>query len=294
MSEPSRQKRLFQFSLRAFLICVAVFAAGLAFHTRRVKQANSRERAVESLRMCGATVRYQHEAKGRREPTTGWLVRLFGPEYFRKVHSLHFGHETRDGLMSVFDDDLELLGDLPNTRELSLITSNVTTDGLVSLRHLKKLESFRFGVSGGWTIEGDGRGLAYIGTCPRLRRLVLHNVPPAKNGLSFLYALPELEELGLVDMNVSDHLEVLRKLSGLKTLNMSGSDVTDDALSPVVEVTSLKHLDLSGTKVTDRGLATLAKLKHLTTLNVRLTAVTHVGVTAIKQALPSCDVRWQP
>ncbi len=300
MYELGQKKRLAQFGVLSVLICVAIFAACLGFHTRRLDQAKRRDQAVESLRLCGGAVRYQHEVLGRGEPAPEWLLRLFGPSYFRQVHSLHFGQETREGQLRsfnpenrVFDDNLELLRDLPEIRELSLITSNLTTDGLVSMRHLKKLQSFRFGGCG-ISIEGDGRGLSYIGTCPKLRRLVLHNVPLPSGGLSFVYALPELEELGLVDMKVGDQLVVVRRLSRLKTLDLSGSDVTDDSLTAVVEATSLEHLDLSNTGVTDRGLAALYKLRNLNTLDVHLTGVTHDGVAAIKRELPTCHVKSQP
>jgi hypothetical protein len=53
---------------------------------------------------------------------------------------------------------------------------------------------------------------------------------------------------------------------------------------------SLESLNLFGTEVTDEAIQHLAALKNLKNLNLRRSKVTPAGVEALSKALPGCDI----
>ena len=61
-------------------------------------------------------------------------------------------------------------------------------------------------------------------------------------------------------------------------------------LKVVKGMTELKELGLSGTKITDAGLKDLAGLKQLETLYLNQTKTTEAGVAELKKALPKCTI----
>jgi len=62
--------------------------------------------------------------------------------------------------------------------------------------------------------------------------------------------------------------------------------VRDDDLPKLARLTRLKVLWLTGTQVTDAGLDALAPLRNLTQLDVTNTAVTPAGIAELKKRLP--------
>lgn len=78
---------------------------------------------------------------------------------------------------------------------------------------------------------------------------------------------------------------VLADVSRVETvtaLNLSGSSaVTDDGVRHLARLTSLRHLDLSGTNVTDTGLQVLRHLPRLETISLAWTRTTDAGVRAL-------------
>ena len=65
-------------------------------------------------------------------------------------------------------------------------------------------------------------------------------------------------------------LKRLMALTGLRSLRLSGTQVTDEGLKHLEGLTKLEHLELDGTEVTDEGIEELRK------------------------ALPNCDIRREP
>ena len=114
-------------------------------------------------------------------------------------------------------------------------------------------------------------------------------------------------------------LAVLATLKELLSLNLGGTDVTDEGLVHLASLTSLRRLHLEKTKVSDDGLARLAKLENLSYLNLYQTGVTDSGLTHLEglknlknlylwqtkvtpdgasdlqQALPDCEINlgWE-
>ncbi|NOX55360.1 MAG: leucine-rich repeat domain-containing protein [Planctomycetes bacterium] len=76
----------------------------------------------------------------------------------------------------------------------------------------------------------------------------------------------------------------------LRTLDLSGTDVTDRGLECLSGLVNLESLNLSGTEVTDRGTHHLKGLRKLNWLNLQNTAVTAAGLRRLQAALPACEI----
>ncbi|HEY9754966.1 MAG TPA: hypothetical protein V6C97_07395 [Oculatellaceae cyanobacterium] len=82
-------------------------------------------------------------------------------------------------------------------------------------------------------------------------------------------SLPDLNELRLDFLKIGQReLDVLRYFKGLKTLWLTGTDLSDQALEAISSIPSLSHLILKKTSITDGGIVHLKGLSALQTLNV--------------------------
>ncbi|MBN9524421.1 hypothetical protein J0H58_38890 [bacterium] len=190
-------------------------------------------------------------------------------------------------------------------RELDVGSSAVTEGGLAGLEKLERLQVL--GVSG---VKLTDAGLAALGRCRNLRALTLSPHGQTGAGLGALGALKHLERLKMpgasgpslkdADLNGLGTLRGVRellimyhrdlgdaalaevgKLTGLRVLFLTGTNVTDAGLKHLAGLRGLEELELADTRVTDASLAQLAKLPTLKTLRVNRTAVTEAGLRAI-------------
>ncbi|HKO57436.1 MAG TPA: C45 family autoproteolytic acyltransferase/hydrolase [Thermoanaerobaculia bacterium] len=100
--------------------------------------------------------------------------------------------------------------------------------------------------------------------------------------LPLLRDLPDLRTVQLAGTNVGD--EALAQLAGLtrlEQLGLKGTRVTDAGLVHVGRLTNLINLNLSDTQVTDAGLAQLGKLSRLETISLANDAITDAGLAHI-------------
>jgi Leucine-rich repeat (LRR) protein len=82
-------------------------------------------------------------------------------------------------------------------------------------------------------------------------------------------SMPNLNELRLDFLKVgASEMESLRYFSGLKTLWLTGTDLTDEGLDPLGSLGGLVHLILKKTRITDSGINKLKNLSALETLNL--------------------------
>jgi hypothetical protein len=110
--------------------------------------------------------------------------------------------------------------------------------------------------------------------------------------LDVLKGLTRLRRLYLSGTRVTDRgLSRLEGLEHLEDLYLIGDAITDDGLEHIARLKGLRRLDLSGTRVTDRGLEHLQGLKELRTLDLAQTRVTRQGIQALQAALPGTDIR---
>lgn len=81
--------------------------------------------------------------------------------------------------------------------------------------------------------------------------------------------LKQLRDLNLSRSNMDDNaLYHLTNLPQLRNLNLSNTSLTDNGLEPIGKFTKLKNLNLSKTKITGSGLSELSNCKKLTELNL--------------------------
>ncbi len=97
--------------------------------------------------------------------------------------------------------------------------------------------------------------------------------------LNRLAAIRSLRTLNLSGPNMTDaRLKELAELKALQTLNLRHTEVTDEGMKDLAKMAALQELDVSWTKVTDAGLKDLADLPALQTLDVRENKVTDAGL----------------
>jgi len=95
---------------------------------------------------------------------------------------------------------------------------------------------------------------------------------------------PEMEARLQVHPEFGDQdVEVLLALSpgAIQSLNLSGSQITDEGLQSLPRLPGLHEISLHNTKIGDAGLARVGALKHLRQLNLLHTKVTDAGIEAL-------------
>jgi len=81
-------------------------------------------------------------------------------------------------------------------------------------------------------------------------------------------AVPHLSEVRLDFLKVGvRELSSLRYFTELKTLWLTGTEITDESLEPLAGYNGIAHLVLKKTRITDSGIARLKTLEKLQTLN---------------------------
>jgi hypothetical protein len=87
-----------------------------------------------------------------------------------------------------------------------------------------------------------------------------------------------------------EDLEPLEALTGLRWLNLNGSNATDAGMVHLRNLRRLERLSLSGTRITDAGLVHLHGLKSLDYVDLIGTRVTGQGVADLREAVPGVVV----
>jgi hypothetical protein len=143
-----------------------------------------------------------------------------------------------------------------------------------------------------YTQVGDA-GLAHLRPVAGLQKLLLSGTRLSNQGLADVGRLAELRVLYLSGTEVGDagllHLAPLVRLEEVNLSQCKG--VTDQGAARLTKLTSLKQLNLTGTQLTDEGLSQLAALRSLEGLYLHGTQVSEEGVQRFRAALPGCRVR---
>ena len=180
----------------------------------------------------------------------------------------------------VTDADLARLSELPDLKTIHFgmcTVSKLRIDALCSLPKLEAIDISLAAFCGGRREKEDDPAL------PEDR--VEFRLPP----------LPRLRGLNL--WGLPFHGEGLEHLRSIETLDLTGTDVGDDAMPKFESLPNLTRLSLVGTNVTDAGLAHLTGLKHLRTLRVSRDKTTDDGIRLLQAVLPDCRIErvtWSP
>ena len=200
------------------------------------------------------------------------------------------------------DDDLSLVGQLVNLKELYIHESKVTDAGLKHLRalknlqtlslattpvtnaglkHLRPLTSLRFLNLSGTQISDDG--LKHLKPLENLRDLSLDKTAVQGRGLAHLKRLPRLDSLDLSEMQVGDAgLAQLKHLTSVTTLILAKAGITDDRLEHLKHVKNLRVLILNENAIKGPGLPQLAELGKLKILGLEKTKLTNATLTYLE------------
>jgi hypothetical protein len=135
-------RRYFQFSLRSFLIFVAVFSIGLGWlETNARKQHYS----IERIQQLGGRVRFDYERNSPDDPDDGWspidqvpwpawLGESRGRYLFATVEAIYLND------CDLGDEALSHASTFPDLLVLSVDSSMVTDSGVKSIRSLQNLD----------------------------------------------------------------------------------------------------------------------------------------------------------
>jgi hypothetical protein len=267
MGKPKkRRRRWLQFSLRSFLIAVAVFGVWFGF---LVRSARKQQAAVEAILRDGGVVfydfqsarppasRYDAEAKST---VPAWLLTRLGVDLFHDVEAI-----------IIFD------------------ASKITDEALPHIARLTRLR--RLHLAGAMNITDAG--VAHLASLQRLEVFDVERVKVGNECLRIVASLPLIEFICMDETRVSDEgLSHLKRLRQLKSLSFNGNDITDAGLEQLAGLSSLEHLSLCGTKVTSDGLDHLTGLKNLQTLFLTYPNVD--DTTTLEKALPNCAILLNP
>ena len=253
------KRRWMKISVRGLLIMLTALCVLLGIEALRVHR---QQRAVERVKGLGGLVAFDDQIpKGTwsDQPIGApqWLTRNTGEGWFQKVVLINF-----DKGSNPTNDDLVLLRDLPDVREITLFNKKkITDEGLVHLGRLKYLEKLPLH---GTRVRGPG--LRHFRT-QKLTLITLEDTPFGDGGMVYLANRP-----------------------GLQYLNLSGTKITDHGLFALVHLPSLTRLEVSRTAISDEGLEHLARLTSLTQLFISNTNTTETGRARLRTSLPKCRI----
>jgi hypothetical protein len=125
--------------------------------------------------------------------------------------------------------------------------------------------------------------------------LVVEGKPATDDDIAeFVATFPKIDQLDISNTQITDDaLASAARLPALWRLLARHTDVTDTGVARLASLQQLAMLELDGTEITDAGIADLAKLPRLNRLNVSGTRITDAGLahlTASSATLLLLDV----
>jgi len=143
------------------------------------------------------------------------------------------------------------------------------------------------------SVGATDEALAHLGGLTWLEWLDLSCSGVTGTGLSHLGGMKLLEQLELWGAALtSDGLAHLPDLPGLRRLTLSiNFGLTGGALSHLINrLPALEDLDISNSEIGDEAVPHLGRLTGLRQLNVRYTCISRDGAKELKAALPHCRI----
>jgi serine/threonine protein kinase/Leucine-rich repeat (LRR) protein len=175
------------------------------------------------------------------------------------------------------DDDLKQFVNLIDLESLNLVTVNVTPAGIAHLQGLKSLKTLHLAARRLPPAVLDAFQLALPQCKIVLKQPLDTEVARALIGRQGRVTVVTGLGMELADVATTDALPGDDYL--IRAINLSGArEIDDDALKPLHELSGLESLVLSGTGITDAGIAHLAGCKALRALTLSDTKVTAVGI----------------
>ena len=282
MTTPEKAPRgRFAISLRVLMIAVLVVGGLTGW---RANRARSQRLAVATIRAAKGVVTYDYQVsagkkspaafiKAAQPPAPDWLRRWVGDEYFQEVDVVSLnGPVNRETVLAV--------GMLDRLRGVTWKKGTSVEGGLAPLWNSPRLQIIN--VTSPALTDAD---LAILGDRPELESLRFTGADISDEGLTHLAGLLKLISFNLADIpRVTDlgvkHLSPL--LPRLKSLELTGTSITDASMPAIGQIPDLNNLDLARTRVTDVGLASLTGSNSLQDVWLGDTAITDRGLAHIR------------
>lgn len=174
----------------------------------------------------------------------------------------------------------ELSSNLPLTH-LSLTSMNLSDDSLAMISKFKRLQTIDLAENK--TLSGSG--LRYLYEHPSIVRIFLGNTGvTAKNLIAFTKHPPtDLRNLHINRLNLKDADIAAMDLTSLKTLNLGGNPITNEAMQSIAKLPRLVNLHVPNCKSIDDGAIEYLQACNLHTLYLAGTNVSSLkGIGKIK------------
>jgi Protein kinase domain/Leucine Rich repeat len=189
------------------------------------------------------------------------------------------------------DQGMPAIGKIKDLNRVDIDRTYITSKGLANLANLPNLTDL--------SVKEDKLDDAAFAVFTRLPKLEVLDIGKNANitnaGVSKLSTLSNLKVLRMGNMPVSDEgLADFGKLHKLRTLDLSETDITDKALDKISGL-PLRSLNLSGTAVSDDGILLLKQCLTLDHLRISsCPKVTKAAVRELKRSLPHCKISAKP
>lgn len=297
-------RRLFQYSLRTFLLLTVGLAVLLGME---VRQARQRALAIAEFERRGDVSHYRRE---ERSGWRGWRDKLWvaaaGENATHELRSVELSGSVTD------DTTLVRLRLFPEIKSITLSCTRISDAGMAVFQNLRALEELTIS-----TADITDAGLVHLARLPALESLDLHDINVDGRGLAYLVSCPALSQLCLRQTELTDeHLAAFREaavwrsksdmlivfsidganLTGRRLLdpdsekvvfeNLSLDRATDESLMALPAELPCTSLAVGGPELTDAGLTSLRRLSELHEVRLRnAPQVTLSGVLALRRGL---------
>ncbi|WP_339911465.1 redoxin family protein, partial [Symmachiella dynata] len=218
----------------------------------------------------------------------------------KKSHSLRALNLNSN--VTITNDSLRYIAQLPQLEYLDLFKTNITDAGLKHLRPLKSLKRLNIQVNRqGRKPTITALGVAAVAELPEMETLRMGNVGDANECLKLLSNLKNLKSLGIGGRRdtglISDEgVRHLTKLHNMEQLNLWGTALTNAGAAHLSQLTSLTSLTLQSSGISDDGLESLAKLQELRYLDLmslqKQNGITTAGLSRLKGLTKLTDLKY--
>jgi hypothetical protein len=246
MWTPSR-RWLPRMSVRSLMLLVLVSGAGLGWFAIRQQREAHRRWVIATIQASGSSVEFDGNAISR---------------------IVWFGGSLNPALLPqrpLTADEINALGSCGQLRELAMVASVMTDQGLAALsrdRLLERLYCFQPKIT--------DAGLEPLASLTGLKMLELLRVPALSDAtLVHIAGLAHLEKITLSGASITGSGFVhLTGLGKLKSLIIPNAPLDDAGLANLGRLITLEQLYIGGGKYSNAGVASISKLAGLTDLGL--------------------------
>jgi internalin A len=244
-------------SLRTLMFLVLVAGGGLGWFALQRQREARRQWVIATIQASGSSVDFDGMGISR--------IRWFGGSADPASLPQH----------QLTADQIDALGSCERLRELVMVSSVMTDEGLAGLSRdklLQRLYCFKPRIT--------DAGVKHLVSLRSLQKLELLRVPELTDAmLAHLAGLTGLEEINLSGASITGSgLVHLAGLVNLKSLTIPNSALDDAGLANLGRLTGLRQLYIGSGTYTDTGLACLSELTGLTELGIGSEGCTDVGL----------------